>query len=247
MLSLEHIVLTRGNRTVLNDLSVEAERGNVIALLGPNGAGKTTVLHFIAGVLKNDSGHIYYQGQKLDTTSLEWRRKLSYVLDDGGTIPLLTVEEQLFLQCSLTGLSRAESIERAGLVIELLDMRPYREYRGEELSAGLRKRLGIGLGIVRDAEVFLFDEPLGSLDVEAMMIFTGILEALNSSGRVVIIASHSSPLLRGLCNRVWALSGGKAEDYTNREELLELFKHPLPSGRANNSDDINIPWMLKSI
>ena len=246
MLSLQNIAVSRGGRTIIKDLSASADRGDVIALLGPNGAGKTTLLHFMAGVLKSDSGGICYQDRKIDPTSPDWRRRLSYVLDDGGIIPLLTLEEQLYLQGVLSGVSRAEAIERTRLVIDLLEVHRYREYRGDELSSGLRKRLGIGLGVVRDAEVFLFDEPYSSLDVEATAVFDRVLLALKKKGRIVVVAAHSFPFSDDLYNHVWTLSNGAVADHADERELRDLFNRRFQSERKNGDSEIDIPWMLQS-
>jgi ABC-type multidrug transport system ATPase subunit len=246
VLSLQDVVLSRGGRTIIKDLSASADRGDVVAILGPNGAVKTTLLHFIAGVLKSDSGYIYYQGSKIDPASLDWRRRLAYVLDDGGIIPLLTVEEQLYLQSVLVGVSHTESVERTGLVINLLELSKYRNYRGDELSSGLRKRLGIGIGIIRDADVFLFDEPYSSLDVQAMAVFSRIVAALKSRGRIVIVASHSFPFLDNLYNHVWTLSDGAVTDHSNKRELRDLLNTPFQSGSSSRYKEIDIPWILQS-
>lgn len=245
MLSLQNIVLSRGGRTIIKSSSVTADRGDVVAVFGPNGAGKTTVLQFIAGVLKCDSGHIYHRGDKVDPNSLDWRRRLSYVLDDGGVIPLLTVEEQIYLQCALVGVNRQESIKRTRLIIDWLELGRYRDYRGDELSSGIRKRLGIGIGIVRDAEVFLFDEPFSSLDVQAMAVFIRILVALKSKGRIILVASHSFPFLHNLCNRLWAISAGVMMDNSNKRKLQDLLGHPFRSARLQG-EEIDIPWIPKS-
>jgi ABC-type multidrug transport system ATPase subunit len=245
MLSLRNVFVLRGRRTVIEGLSASADKGDVVALLGPNGAGKTTLLHFIAGVLKSDAGDIYYDGRKIDTASGEWRSTISYVLDDGGVVPLLTVEEQIYLQSVLTGVDRAESIERARFVIDLLELNKYRNYRGDELSSGMRKRLGIALGIVRDADVFLFDEPYSSLDARAMVVFGRILETLKHRGRIVLVASHSSPFIEDLYNRVWSLSAGVVTDCANEQDVHDYLDHPLPSGDRGHGE-IDSPWILQS-
>lgn len=246
MLSLQNIVVSRGGRTIIKDLSASTDRGDVVALLGPNGAGKTTLLHFIAGVLKSDSGDICCQDRKIDPTSLDWRRRLTYVLDDGGIIPLLTIEEQIYLQIVLVGVSHTEAIERTRLVIDLLEIHRYRDYRGDELSSGLRKRLGIGLGIVRDADVFLFDEPYSSLDVEATAVFGRILMALKRKGRIVVVAAHSFPLLDDLYNHVWTLSAGAVVEHSNERDLRGLFNHRFQSGSKIEHEEIDIPWLTQS-
>ena len=242
MLSLRNVVLTRGGRTILKDLCASADRGDVVALRGPNGAGKTTLLHFIAGILKGDSGGLHFFGSRIDGNSLDWRRRLVYVLDDGGTIPLLTVEEQLYLQGALNGVGHKESLERARLVIDLLELDGYRGYRADELSSGVRKRLGIGLGVVRDADVFLFDEPYSALDIQATMIFGRILMTLRNRGRIVVVASHSFPFSGNLYNRVWTLSAGTLADGHARD-LPEGLDHSIRLESLGEYGEIDIPWM----
>ena len=236
MLTLQNVVLSRGGRAVLKNLSSSAKRGDVVALLGPNGAGKTTLLHFIAGILKSDSGDIYYEGGKIDPASRDWRLRLAYVLDDGGIIPLLTIEEQLYLQSVLVGVSHVQSIERSRLIIELLGLTRYRSHRGDELSSGLRKRLGIGLGLVRDAEVFLFDEPYSSLDAQSIAVFSQIILALKNKARIVVVASHAFPYAHDLYNHVWSLSAGVLTDHSSGPEIPDL-------GGPSGQKEIQIPWI----
>jgi ABC-type multidrug transport system ATPase subunit len=246
MLSIKDVVLSRGGRTVIEDLCASADRGDVVALLGPNGAGKTTLLHFLAGVLKSDSGDIYYRGSRIDSSSLDWRRKLAYVLDDGGIIPLLTVAEQLYLQSALAGVRHGDSIERSRRIIDLLELSKYRDYRGDELSSGLRKRLGIGLGIVRDADVFLFDEPYSSLDGQAMVVFSRIVATLKSRKRIVLVASHSFPFPDNLYNHVWTLSGGVVVDHSNKRQLRDLLNPQVQPGDSGRCKEFDIPWIRQS-
>ena len=235
-----------GTFTAVDHLNLSIEEGDIFGFLGPNGAGKTTLLHVIAGALKGDSGEIFHDGRKIDTGSLQWRRTLAYVLDDGGVIPLLTVEEQIYLQSVLTGVERSESGERTRRVIDLLELYKYREYRGDELSAGVRKRLGIGLGIVRDADVFLFDEPYSSLDLQGAAVFDRILEALKSSGRIVLVASHSFPSPAGLYNRLWSLAAGVIVDRANEREVHDRLDKPAPSGGLSGHGEIDLPWIVQS-
>ena len=243
MLSLRDVVLSRGGRTVIKNLCASADRGDVVALRGPNGAGKTTLLHFIAGVLKSDSGELYFLGSRIDCRALDWRRRLAYVLEDGGTIPLLTVEEQLYLQSALAGVGHTESLERARLLIDLLELDRYRDYRADELSSGVRKRLGIGLGVVRDADVFLFDEPYSALDIQATMIFGRILMTLRNRGRIVVVASHSFPFSGNLYNHVWTLSAGAVVDGVHERDLLDALDHSIQPESSSGYKEIDIPWI----
>ena len=191
MLELKNIVLSRGKHKVLDGVNAEASAGRVIALLGENGTGKTTLLNCICGMLKCDSGEIFSGNKAVDPESDEWKEKISYVLDEGSAIPLLTVDEQLRLQCLLSGIGKSEASKRADHIISLLNLEKHRDYRAEELSAGLRKKLGIGLGLIRNAEIYLFDEPFSSLDVYSASDLSRLLGILKRRGRTVILSTHS--------------------------------------------------------
>lgn len=242
MLSLQDIVVSRGRHIVIERSSAEADKGNIVALLGPNGSGKTTLLHFISGVLEGDSGEVYYDGSKVVRTSPDWRTKLSYVADDGGIIPLLTVEEQLFLQCSLAGVEREAAIERANHILELLDLGKHRSHRGDELSAGLTKRLGIGLGIICEAEILLFDEPFSALDVPTLELFNRLIIFLKQKMRIVIIAPHSFPYLDRVCNRVWNIKSREVSDISNEQESRRLLSDSLKSEKTSY-EELDLPWI----
>jgi ABC-2 type transport system ATP-binding protein len=242
MLRLEKITVLRGKRIILKGLSAEAGRGDVVALIGANGAGKTTLLQCIAGALKNEAGDILYLGEKIDTSSVEWRSTLSCVLEDGGIIPLLSVEEQIYLQCLLSGLGTAESRKRAEFIIDLFDLEGYKAYRGEELSSGTRKKLGIALGVVRDADIFLFDEPFSTLDLSSMAVFNRVLMCLKNSGKISVVASHSFPFPSGIYNRAWTLSEGAItghpEEETIRRNLELQFRN-----ETHSTEEIRFPWI----
>lgn len=243
MLRLENIIISRGGHSVLNDISIGAVSGDIVALTGPNGTGKTTLLQIISGTLKSDSGNICFKENKVNLNSINWRFKLSYIPEDGGIIPLLTIEEQLYLQCSLTGISHYESSERTNYIIDLLEIGKYRNHRGDDLSSGLRKRLGIGLGIIRNAKVFLFDEPFNALDVQAMTILSRILMILKNRGRIVIVASHSFPYPDNLYNHVWYLSNGIIKDHIEEKKIYNLLDNPFQS-ESGNTEELDIPWIL---
>ena len=184
-------------------------------MLGANGAGKTTVLQFLSGVLEARSGVLLSAGDRIDPAADSWRRQLSYVPDDGGTIPLLTVAEQLHLQRAFHGVSGTEAEQRTDTVVGLLGLQAFRNLRGDALSVGTRKRLGVALAIIRDARVFLLDEPFAALDAQAVETARGVLKVLSSRRRTVILASHSPAFLQSLANRVWMVRDGVVEDHAD--------------------------------
>jgi len=230
MLSVNNVTVSYGRTRVLKDFSASASDGEIAGLLGPNGSGKTTLLRFISGLLKADAGSIVYHGAEIDTTSRFWRSVLSYVPDDGGTIPILTVEEQLLLRCRLSGVSQNESVERVKYIIHLLQIGGFKNSRSSELSTGLKKKLGIGLGIIGNAKTYLFDEPFASLDLQAVEIAYGILIALKKSGAITVVATNSIPLQAEIWDRFWNLSdtNGTKTDKISIPETLDAGQVILP-------------------
>jgi ABC-type multidrug transport system ATPase subunit len=178
-----------------------------------------------------------------------WRGRVSYVFDDGGTIHLLTVEEQLHLQCALCGLDVIQTRTRTERMIELFDLEPYRHHRSDELSAGLRKRLGLAIGITRDADMYLFDEPFRALDVQTGLVFRGILTLLQRRNRIVLIATHWSPLVAESCTRLWHVADGTVEDLSDRlviRRVLDQARSPGADGTgAGGFVTVDIPWIAE--
>lgn len=235
MLDIKNLYLSREKHVVLKDFSARIKGGETAALIGPNGTGKTTLLHYLSGLLKADSGVVSYNGAPVDLTSQGWKDRVSYVLDDGGVIPLLTVEEQLRLQCALSGLNREESEERINHTLELCALRRFKSYTARELSLGTQKRLGLALGIIRNAEIYLFDEPLNSLDEQGAAVFAGVLRALQSADRICVVATHSVSFIYPLCSTFWSLAQEGYRIYRDKQAFSR--EHPI------EDVEITLPWL----
>ncbi len=234
MLELSNIRINRGNKNVLNKISAGATSGSITLLLGENGCGKTSLLGGISGLLKMESGEIRFNGKSVDPESEDWRENLSYILDDGGTIPLLSVSEQLQLQCLLNGTKKIEARDRVEAVIRLLNLEKYKSYRADELSAGLRKKLGIGLGIIRNAGIYLFDEPFSSLDALTAAQLLDVLSAIKAKGKAVILSTHSPSFVSSISDSVWMLKNGG---------ITETGKENIGSSPISETAAVDLPWI----
>jgi len=229
VLEIKDLSVKRGSHLILKDVSCEAIPGDLVAFSGSNGCGKTTLLNCIAGRLKESSGTVCLLGAPVTV----YREKVSFVPDDGGVIPLLTINEQLTLQCFLSGLSGDEAKGRVDRIIDLMELGGHRDKRGGELSLGLKKRLGIGLGIIREAELFLFDEPFIGLDYSSVKIFCEILKTIRQRNKISVISSHSIPVEDSLFTRKWVVRNHQI--LQNPDEDI-----PIPAHISVNSE---LPWL----
>ena len=212
MLKIDSISFCRGRNEIFSDVSASGKKGELILLTGENGSGKTTLLNCIAGQLKPDSGIISFDNG------------ISYVSDDGGTIPLLTVTEQLMLHCRLNNISDKESRAKIDNIIELFSLSNHRNHRADELSSGLRKKLGLGLCINKDAGLYLFDEPFNSLDTRSSAVLVQLIKLLMQDSRTLIVVTHDPSLLAEDCSRIWNISDGRLTELTDKSEIQEFIQ-----------------------
>ncbi|MGH8679696.1 MAG: ATP-binding cassette domain-containing protein [Burkholderiales bacterium] len=166
MISLDNVAKTLSERFSLAPTSIDCKSGTTTVLLGPSGCGKSTLLKLMSGLLVADSGRIFVGGEQLRPENAEaLRRRMGYVIQDGGLFPHLSVEANVALVARYlkhpAHRIRArldELIELAALPATLLSRFPW------ELSGGQRQRVALMRALMLDPEFLLFDEPLGALD-----------------------------------------------------------------------------------
>src|SRR5215472_15627628 len=156
-LSLRHVAMSLGGLRIIDDLTLEVAEGEFLVLLGPSGCGKSTLLHGIAGLQPLSGGTI--EIDRADMTRVDpAERNIGMVFQSYALYPTMSVERNLSFGLRMRGMRRGEIEERVLRVEGLLQRRP------AALSGGQRQRVAIGRALVRDARVYLLDEPLSNLD-----------------------------------------------------------------------------------
>jgi multiple sugar transport system ATP-binding protein len=163
--SVREISIAFGATRVLDRLSLEVEPGEFLVLLGPSGCGKSTLLNAIAGLLEVDAGEIWI-GERNVTWEEPKDRGIAMVFQSYALYPRMNVRQNLSFGLKMAKTPKAEIERRVGQAAALLQIEPLLERRPEQLSGGQRQRVAIGRALVRDAAVFLFDEPLSNLDAQ---------------------------------------------------------------------------------
>ncbi len=163
--SIRDLSLNFGAVNVLQNLNIEIEDGEFLVLLGSSGCGKSTLLNCIAGLLDISEGQIFIKGKNV-TWEEPKDRGIGMVFQSYALYPQMTVEKNLSFGLRVARVPRAEIEKRIARAAEILQIQPLLKRKPAELSGGQRQRVAIGRALVRDVDVFLFDEPLSNLDAK---------------------------------------------------------------------------------
>jgi ABC-2 type transport system ATP-binding protein len=206
-IDVQHFTRTYGSFTAVDDLSLRVTPGEIVGLIGPNGAGKTTTLRALAGILRPTSGRIAIDGHDLATDAIEAKRRLAFMPDEPHLFEYLTVEEHLRLTARLYAVPDFDA--RAKKLVEELELGGKERSLPAELSRGMRQKVVIACGLVRDASVLLFDEPLTGLDPIGIRKMRATIVARGRAGAAILVSSHLLHLVEEICTRVVIMDRGR--------------------------------------
>ncbi len=163
--SIKDLSLSFGAVKVLEHLDLDIQQGEFLVMLGPSGCGKSTLLNCIAGLLEPSTGQIFIEGKNV-TWEEPKDRGIGMVFQSYALYPQMTVERNLSFGLRVAGMKKEEIDQRVARAAEILQIGPLLRRKPVELSGGQRQRVAIGRALVRDVDVFLFDEPLSNLDAK---------------------------------------------------------------------------------
>jgi len=190
------------NRGLL-PITLEVEKGELIAVIGHNGAGKSTLLKMLASWLLPDSGHVLVDGINLENR-LDIVRKIGFVPETPNLFDFFSVEYNLtlFARLFLVPSGRTEEIMKE------FDLLPFRNNKVQDLSKGLQQRVSIGRSLLADPPLLLFDEPTSGLDFEMTKEIYRLLRDFHASGKTIVFTSHRPEEIKTLATRVIMLHQG---------------------------------------
>ena len=199
------------HRRVVDRVSLDIQRGEVVGLLGPNGAGKTTSFYMMVGLLPADGGRIFLEGDEITALPMyrRCRRGLGYLPQESSVFRKLTVEENLLAILETLDLSAAERRERARDLLAELDLTPLAPYPAYTLSGGERRRLEITRALVTSPQYLLLDEPFTGIDPIAIGDIQEILGRLRDKGIGILITDHNVRETLAITDRAYLLYDGK--------------------------------------
>jgi len=202
------VSLNFGAVEVLRSLNLDVAEGEFIVLLGPSGCGKSTLLNCIAGLLDVSQGQIFIKGKNV-TWEEPKDRGIGMVFQSYALYPQMTVEGNLSFGLKNAGLPRDEIAKRVARASEILQIQPLLQRKPAALSGGQRQRVAIGRALVRDVDVFLFDEPLSNLDAKLRSELRVEIKRLHQKlANTMIYVTHDQIEALTLADRIAVMKGG---------------------------------------
>ena len=206
--SVKNLTLKFGSAEVLKNLNLDVEEGEFIVLLGPSGCGKSTLLNCLAGLLELTEGQIHIKGKNV-TWAEPSERGIGMVFQSYALYPQMTVRGNMSFGLKIAGLPKAEIAKRVERASEILQIGPLLDRKPGALSGGQRQRVAIGRALVREVDVFLFDEPLSNLDAKLRSELRVELKRLhNRLKNTMIYVTHDQIEALTLADRIAIMRGG---------------------------------------
>ncbi len=211
-------------RTLIDNLDLAVERGEMLILLGRSGSGKTTSLRLINGLLEPNAGEIFIEGRRqAEWDPIRLRRKIGYVMQDVGLFPHWTVERNIALVPRLEGWPEQRVRDRVQEMLCLVGLDPA-EFAGRfprELSGGQRQRIGVARALAADPPILLMDEPFGALDPVTGAELEGEFRTLAARlGKTIVFVTHNLRAALLLRTRIGLLAQGRLVGVYRAEEFL---------------------------
>lgn len=223
VLRAENLIKRYKKRTVVNNVSVRVEQGEIVGLLGPNGAGKTTSFYMIVGLIKPNEGKIYLEQQDITELPMFERAKLGigYLAQEASVFRKLTVEENILAPLEMRNMSKTDRKEKVEKLLEEFSLTHVRKNLGMVLSGGERRRTEIARALAVDPSFVLLDEPFAGVDPIAVEEIQGIVARLKKKNIGILITDHNVDETLSITDRAYLMVEGKLFKAGTAQELAD--------------------------
>jgi lipopolysaccharide export system ATP-binding protein len=220
-LHTQNLIKKYKRRTVVNNVSVEVNQGEIVGLLGPNGAGKTTTFYMTVGLIRPNEGKIFLDDRDITDLPMYQRAKLGvgYLAQEASVFRKLSVEDNIRSVLEMTKLSKAEQAERLESLLNEFSLQKIRHNQGDLLSGGERRRTEIARALASDPKFILLDEPFAGVDPIAVEDIQFIVASLKRKNIGILITDHNVHETLTITDRAYLLFEGKILKAGTAEEL----------------------------
>ena len=230
-LNINKLVKTYSGRTVVEEVTLTLNEGEIVGLLGPNGAGKTTTFYMIVGLIQSDSGSIFLDDIDISKYPMYKRAKLGigYLAQESSIFRSMTVEDNIFSVLQMTNLSKTDRRRKCNHLLEEFGLTKIKYNIGSKLSGGERRRTEIARSLATDPSFILLDEPFAGVDPIAVEDIQIIISKLKERNIGVLITDHNVHETLSITDRSYLLYEGKilksgtTDDLVSDDKVRKLY------------------------
>jgi lipopolysaccharide export system ATP-binding protein len=220
-LSLQNLGKSYGGRTVVKEVNLNVESGDVVGLLGPNGAGKTTTFYMTVGMIKPDEGQVFLDDEEITDYPmyLRARKGVGYLPQETSIFRKLTVKQNILAILEILSISGSEREERADMLLDELGIKHLSDQKAHVLSGGEKRRLEISRSLATNPSFILLDEPFAGIDPLAINDIKNIIVHLKRRGIGILISDHNVRDTLGVCDEAFILYDGHIIESGSPEKI----------------------------
>jgi ABC-2 type transport system ATP-binding protein len=230
MLSLTGITKTYLGRKVVDDVSFDIARGEVVGLLGANGAGKTTIMRMIAGILEPDRGTIICDGQNMWTQRMGAQALIGYLPEGAPLYDDMTAKAYLDFMCDTRAVTKSKRRDLIASATHRTSLDSVLHQPIETMSKGFRRRVALAGAIVHDPPILILDEPSDGLDPNQKRAARALIGELRHQ-RVILLSTHNLDDVSASCSRILVLNRGRVI----ADQTPQVLAASAPSGRMEDA------------
>jgi len=220
VLQIEKLNKSYGNRSVLRDLTLHIQPGEIYGLLGQNGAGKTTTINILCNLLNADSGNVTLNGEPVSDST---KPLIGVAPQENLLYKSLSCEENLNFFAQIYGLDSKQRYHQVEQCLKAVNLTDRANSPVETLSGGMQRRLNIAVALVHQPKLVILDEPTTGLDIEARYEIWEFIQQLQSQGITILLTTHLLDEAERLCQRIGILKNGSIVAEGSLEELQKLI------------------------
>ena len=219
MITVEKITKRFGNKTALNQIQFNVDKGEIFGFLGPSGAGKTTLINILTGQLKADEGTTQLLGKDTKDLTPEDLARIGLVGDSSGYYEKLSLEKNLIIYAKIYGLPN----NRVDEVLEQVGLLESKKTIAEKLSTGMRQRMFLARALLNRPELLFLDEPTSGLDPMTSKKIHRLLEELKAAGTTIFLTTHDMVEATELCDRISLLNQGDLVEIGTPRDIIQKY------------------------
>jgi len=219
MITVEKITKRFGNKTALNQIQFNVDKGEIFGFLGPSGAGKTTLINILTGQLKADEGTTQLLGKDTKDLTPEDLARIGLVGDSSGYYEKLSLEKNLIVYAKIYGLPNS----RVDEVLEQVGLLESKKTISEKLSTGMRQRMFLARALLNRPELLFLDEPTSGLDPMTSKKIHRLLEELKAAGTTIFLTTHDMVEATELCDRISLLNQGDLVEIGTPRDIIQKY------------------------